>query len=187
MKIEFAPSFFKSLKRISLRNRWYWKLWELFRYDLPWFFNNIVRFRKELWRYRTWDSAYSLLLFKRGLEFNKDSMQKYGQEVDSVRLKRIAMITRAIELLDNYCSDKYIEQAEKEIGTEVNHDFLFKQNEEPEEIKLCNEKIFDKTREIEETQWNELWEIIKGREPVSTENVDPYEAQDGSGIKGWWN
>ena len=34
MEVGFADTFFDSFKRMINRERWYWKTWDFFRYDL---------------------------------------------------------------------------------------------------------------------------------------------------------
>lgn len=189
MKITFENSFFASLKKIQKQNTWWYKTLEFFRRDIPWFLKNIYRFRKELWSFRLWEATDSLGIFKRGLILNKKTIEQCGSEVDGVRLKKVAMMNRAIQIIENYIDDKYISIAEAELGLQVNSDYLFGKEEEPETIRNSNSKIFDKSYEIGEEEWVELWDIIKGRKPIITDKneFDHYYAQDGSGIKGWWD
>ena len=63
MKIEFADSFWKSLKTLSRHETWWYKTYEFFRRDLPYFLENIWFFRKELYAFRSWDYSYNLDLF----------------------------------------------------------------------------------------------------------------------------
>lgn len=186
MKIKFAPSFWKSLKKLSRHNTWWYKTYDFFRYNLPSFLRNIKWFRKELWRYRVWDSTYSAMLFKRGLELNCKCIEKYGNEVSETKDKKVDMIKRVVLLLDNYINDKYIELVEKELEMKVDSSYIFTDNE-PSEVTKNNTRIFNRVREMEEEQWEELWDIIKGREIEPKEGEDPYFAMDGSGLKGWWD
>lgn len=195
MQVVATDSFFKSLKKMMRNNTWYVKLYDTFRYDIPGFVRNIIRFRKELWRFRNWDSGYNLEIFKRSLEITARYMELYGLEIESSRNKKVAKMKRAIELLNNTVEDNFIEQAEKELGIEVVTDFYFEKQEdgtyrmgdnETEEERKNNRKIFDRAGEIEEQQWKELWEIFKGQGkcPDGTEWDDWY---DGSGLRGWWD
>jgi hypothetical protein len=45
-----------------------------------------------------------------------DNVEKRGNEVDEPRLKKVAAMRRAIELIQNYNEDIYIDMAEKELG-----------------------------------------------------------------------
>lgn len=186
MKVVFADSFWKSLKKIKKHQTWWYKTYELFRYKIPHFIRNIRYFKKELWVYRSWDSVYSLMLLQKSLERTGNTIEKYGHEVDEIRLKKLSMIRRAVELLNNHNKELYIEMAEKELGYEVNGDNIFS-DIRPVYITNNDKAIFDLAYNIEQEQWNELWEIIKGREIIPQDDTDPYYAQDGSGIKGWWD
>jgi hypothetical protein len=59
----------------------------------------------------------------------------------------------------------------------------------PEE-KEHNRKIFERSREIGEAEWAELWEILKGQDYEKFENDEEksWNSQfDGSGLRGWWD
>jgi ribosomal protein S13 len=69
---------------------------------------------------------------------------------------------RAIEILDHIGNDTYIEIAEKELGYQTDTSHLF--SDEPHEIKEANRKIFDLSSSIEEKEWIELFEILRGQD-----------------------
>jgi hypothetical protein len=197
MEIKFAPSFFKSLERMAVRERWYWKTWDFIRYDVPKGIKNIIFFWRVIWSFRSWDSTFQLRILKRSLEPLRDRMQN-GNEVDETRLKKVAAITRLIYLLE-YCSeDKYIDLAEEELGYEVDTTYLF--NEEPDEVKEANRKIFELSRKLEEEHWKEIFKIMEGQDVEEFRKI--YDALDdetkkrhdvwtewfdGTGMKGWWD
>lgn len=200
MKIEFGDKFIKSLKRLKNSERWFVKLYDLFRYDLPRFFRNVKHFRKELWDFQRWDRGYNLRLFKRSLELTADYIEKYGYEVEVNRNKKVAKIRRVIELLDNQVDDKYMEIAEKELNKTLTTDYDFVKV--PDKPGLCelvskntpeedadNKILMKRSREIEEEQWNELWRILKGPEEQYIPNYNDNDAWDkwfdGSDIRGW--
>ncbi len=62
MNVQFTDTFFKSLKRLSRQQTWWYKTYELFRYKIPHFVENVWYFRKELWEHRSWDYMYSLMM-----------------------------------------------------------------------------------------------------------------------------
>ena len=47
MEVQFTDTFFKSLKTLSRHQTWWYKTYELFRYKIPYFFENVWYFRKE--------------------------------------------------------------------------------------------------------------------------------------------
>jgi hypothetical protein len=128
-------------------------------------------------------------------------------EVDSSRLKKVAKMRRAIELIKNYNEDNYIEMAEKEIGELILHDWKFEDVEDKpgysrlvdndtEEEKDHNRKVYERAHEIEENEWNELFTILKGRPSSEFQMfLDKSENKesawdnwfDGSDMRGWWD
>jgi len=211
MKVGFADSFWDSLQRMARHQTWWYKTYELFRYDLPRFFKNVWTFRKALWSHYWFDHHGTLKFLEIGLTNISDTIEKYGNEVDGPRLKKVAAMRRAIELIKNYNEDNYIQMAEKELGELVHHDWEFEPVEDKpgysrlvdkdtDEEKIHNRKVFERAHEIEEQEWNELFKILKGQD--YKEYRELYDAQteeekkerelwnewfDGSGIKGWWD
>jgi len=211
MKVGFADSFWDSLQRMARHQTWWYKAYELFRYDLPRFFKNVWTFRKALWGHYWFDHHGTLKFLEIGLTNISDTVEKYGNEVDGTRLKKVAAMRRAIELIKNYNEDNYIQMAEKELGELVHHDWEFEPVEDKpgysrlvdkdtDEEKIHNRKVFERAHEIEEQEWNELFKILKGQD--YKEYRELYDAQteeekkerelwnewfDGSGIKGWWD
>ena len=198
MEVKFADSFWESLDRMVKRERWYWKTWDFLRYDIPKGVKNIIFFWKVIWNFRPWDHTYNLRILSKSLEPLRDSIIK-GREVDVPRLKKVAKIERAIEILNNITEDKYTDIAEAQLGYEVNSEFLFLP-EEPEEIKEANRKIYDLSQEIEDKEWKELWIIFQGQEHshyvMLLDKMTPGERKeddvwnnwyDGSGMGRWWN
>ena len=187
MNITFAPSFWKSLRKMRRHNTWWYKTYEFFRYNLPNLFKNLWNFKKELYLYRPWDNSYTLRMFRRGLELQYENIEKYGNEVDISRLKKLDKIKKAIEILRWHSEDLFIGLAEKELGYEVDTSNLFI-GEDSEEVKLGNRKIFTLARDIEEESFDELLQILKGQDYSKFNKEDDWYKQfDGSGIKNWWN
>ena len=125
MEIEFAESFGDSLKTLKRHNTWWYKTYELFRYDIPRFVKNIWRFRNPLWNHHWWDHHGTLTFLEIGLTHMSDIVEKRGHEVDKSRLKKVAAMRRAVELIQNYNEDIYIDMAEKELGKLMIHDWEF--------------------------------------------------------------
>jgi hypothetical protein len=211
MKVGFADSFGDSIKRMIRHQTWWYRTYELFRYDLPRFFKNVWTFRKALWSHYWFDHHGTLKFLEIGLTNISDTIEVYGNEVDSPRLKKVAAMRRAIELIKNYNQDNYIEMAEKELGEIIHHEWEFEPVEDKpgysrlidkdtDEERIHNRKVFSRAHEIEEQEWNELFKILKGQD--YKEYRELYDAQteeekkerelwnewfDGSGIKGWWD
>lgn len=174
MDVQFTESFLKSLKRLNRHQTWWYKTYEMFRYKIPYFFENVWYFRKELWEHRSWDYIFSLMMLKRSLTKLAHTIEFYGMEVDESRLKKVAEIKRAIYLIDRIREDEYIKDAETELGEIQNKDWDFDnfKDDTPEEMEH-NRKVFQKARNIEEAEWKELWKIIKGGK--------------NGGMRGWWD
>jgi hypothetical protein len=207
MKIEFANSFSKSIKRLIRHQTWWYQTYSLFRHDLPRFFKNVWTFRKALWSHYWFDHHGTLKFLEIGLTNISDTVEKYGNEVDESRLKKVAKMRRAIELIKNYNESNYIEMAEKELGNLILRDWEFEDIEDKpgytrlvdkdtKEEKAHNRKVFDRANEIEEKEWKELFEILKGQnyshyQMFHDKSEDKEKSFDnwfdGSGIKGWWD
>lgn len=204
MKIEFAEGFFDSVRRMVNRQKWYWKVWDFFRYDLIKGIGNIFFFWGVIWKFRSWDSSFQMKILARSLESLAYQIEHYGREVDGPRLKKVAAIKRAISILNRQADDDYISLAEGQLGYEVNldHGIFSGHQDEPEEVTSANRKIFDLAQELEEKEWKELFKILQGQEhshyymlldKATSENRDlkPEDVWekwfDGSGMKGWWD
>jgi hypothetical protein len=200
MKIEFVDSFWKSLKRLSRHQTWWYKTYEFFRRDLPYFLENIWFFRRELYAFRSWDYSFNLDLFRRSLEKTVHTIEHYGYEVNESRLKKVDKMKRAIQLIKNVRSDEYVREAEKELGEIKNFDWLLTDREDTEEESAHNKKVFTRAKEIQDDEWKELWSIIYGQDVNEYRKL--YDAQteeekeerelwnewfDGSGMKSWWD
>jgi hypothetical protein len=207
MKIQFADTFSKSIRRLIRHQTWWYKIYSLFRHDLPRFFKNVWTFRKALWSHYWFDHHGTLKFLEIGLTNISDTVEKHGNEVDGPRLKKVDKMRRAIELIKNYNESNYIEMAESELGQLVLHDWEFEAvpdkpeysriiDRDTEEEKVHNRKVFERAHEIEEKEWKELFEILKGQSHTEFQMFhDKSEDKenswdnwfDGSGIKGWWD
>lgn len=198
MGIKLTDSFGDSIKRLIRHNTWWYKTYELFRYDLPRFFKNVWTFRKALWNHYWFDHHGTLMFLETGLTHISDTVEKYGMEIDETRLKKVTAMRRAVQLIKNYNEDNYIDMAEKELGELILHDWEFEPAEQegyfqvvdkdtPEE-KEHNKKVFARAREIGEQEWNELFEILKGQDYTKFDkDIDWNKQFDGSGLRGWWD
>jgi hypothetical protein len=122
-----------------------------------------------------------------------------GYEIAESRNKKIEKIRRAIQLIKNVRTDSYISMAESELGEIILRDWEFEDvpdtpgysrlvENETEEEKLHNKKVFDRSREIEEKEWNELCDIIRGQDYSKFDKEIDFDKQyDGSGLKNWWD
>ena len=120
METKFADSFGDSIKRLIRHNTWWYKTYELFRYDLPRFFKNVWTFRKALWNHYWFDHHGTLMFLETGLTHISDTVEKYGMEIDETRLKKVTAMRRAVQLIKNYNEDNYIDMRseERRVGKE---------------------------------------------------------------------
>ena len=211
MKIGFADTFTKSIEKMIRQQTWWYKTYEFFRYDISRFIRNVWRFRKGLSRHYWWDHHGMLMFMEAALTDMSDRLEKDGSEIDSPRLKKVEKMRRAIQLIKNYNKDLYIEMAEKELGKLNLYDWEFETvpdspdlkrlvDKETEEEKVHNRKVFNRAREIGDSEWNELWQIFKGQdneeyqklketltEEQKREEDQYYKWFDGSDLRGWWD
>ncbi len=192
MKVEAPDSFFESLERLAWYDTKLWKVWEFIKRTIPRFFKNIWRFRKELAQHEWWDYRYTLEMLYRSLSIMVVKLEKDGIEEDVSRGKKVQKIKRALELLKHKLDDDYIERVEKELGELILHDWEFEElengnhrlidNDTPAERKH-NRMIFKEAHKLEDKEWIELWNILKGTKYSKTWG-DKF---DGTDMRGWWD
>ena len=200
--VKFKNTFFESFKRMINRERWHWKLWDLFRYDIPRFFRNLWLFRKNLWNH-TWYNGDSSVLpwVKTAVDDMAWRIEKYGHEVEESRMKKVVKMRRLSYLIDVCVKDEFIDEAEKELGFKyVYYPFEFeevlgndkvytlKQNETPED-KENNSKLLNRSHEIQKEYWEEICAIIKGPDydAMRASDEDWDKLYDGSDLRAWWD
>ena len=202
MEVKFKNTFFESFKRMIDRQRWHWKLWDLFRYDIPRFFRNLWLFRKNLWNH-TWYNGDSSVLpwVKTAVDDMAWRIEKHGHEIEESRMKKVVKMRRLSYLIDVCVKDEFIDEAEKELGFKyVYYPFEFeevlgndkvytlKQNETPED-KENNSKLLNRSHEIQKEYWEEICAIIKGPDydAMRASDEDWDKLYDGSDLRAWWD
>ena len=192
MKVEFKDSFFESVEKLVWYDTNLWKVWSAIRYDIPLFFKNVWRFRKELYNHQWWDYRYTLEMMYRSLSIMVVKLEKDGIEEDVSRGKKVAKIKRALELLKHKLDDDYVDRAEAELGEIQSGPFEFEKTVdgnyqlvdlviETASTRRHNRKVFKRASDIEETEWKELWDIFKGKKFTTWDDFD------GSDLRGWWD
>ena len=194
MRVEVKDSFFERVEKLIWYDSNLWKVWAAVRYDIPLFFKNIWRFRKELYNHQWWDYRFTLEMLYRSLSIMVAKLETDGIEEEGSRGKKVQKIKRALELLKHKLDDDYVERAEGELG-KLNHNPIeFEQVEgnsglyrlvdtDTKEDKIHAKKVYKRARVIEETEWKELWEIFKGTKFSKKFGW----AYDGSDLRGWWD
>ena len=211
MKVQFADTFEKSLRTLIWHESRIYKTYAFFRYDIARFIKNVWRFRKPLADHSWWDHHSTLSFMEVALSHIADNLETRGNEVELSRMKKVEKIRRAVEIIKNYNDDLYVDMAEAELGEIAHNGLEFEEipdkpgysqlvdNDTPEE-KAHKKKVFARAREIEEAEWKELWQILKGQDHEEYEKIAEsltseerihhdhyYEWFDGSGMKGWWD
>jgi hypothetical protein len=178
MDVQFGDSFTKSLKRLMWHESKVYRVYALFRYDIAHFLKNIWRFRKELWSHAWWDYRFTLNMLERSLTIMEKGMSEKGMEVSETREPKVMKMRRALELLKNSREDNFIDRAEQELGELILSEWQFELLEngnhkliedESEQDKEHNHKVYQRARQIEEKEWKELWKIVNGD------------------LRGWWD
>jgi hypothetical protein len=200
MKIEFADSFWDSLKTLNKHNKWWYKTYRTIRYDIPRFLKNIWLFRKDLWNYRWWDHTFMLQFMGTSLDDMAHKTEKYGNEIEVSRIKKVDKMFRARLLINNIIESNYLERAENELGPIQNTDRWFNGIPDTPKQQKHNKKVFRRSEELEEQEWNELFEILKGQDykqyPKFLKTFTEEEQReqdiwnkwfDGSGMRNWWD
>jgi hypothetical protein len=191
MKVEASESFFESLERLAWYDTKLWKVWEFIKRTIPRFFKNIWRFRKELAQHEWWDYRYTLEMLYRSLVIMESKMHD-GMEIRETRDKKVEKMQRAIQLLKHKLDDDYTERIEAELGKLILHDWEFEElengnhrvidNDTPAERKH-NRMIFKEAHKLEDKEWIELWNILKGTKYSKTWG----DTFDGTDMRGWWD
>ena len=211
MEIKFADSFSKSLKRLMWHESRVYKFYDFFRRDIGRFVKNVWRFRKALANHYWWDHHGTLMFLETGLTHMSDNLAVRGNEVDGPRMKKVAAMRRAVQLIKNYNESTYIEMAEAELGPIYHHNWEFEEvpdkpgfsrlvdKDSPKE-KKHNRKVFNRSSEIEEQEWKELWDILKGQNHAEFKKIVKRATEEeknsrdlwnewynGTGLNGWWD
>ena len=210
MKLKYEDSILEKIVDFFWYDCKLWKVKDAIKIGIPNFFKNIWRFRRELYNHQWWDYHFTLEMLHRSLVIMADKLEVDGIEVDSSRLKKVAKIRRAIQILKSQTDGDYIVRAESELG-EIKYKSLqyekiegldlyqLVDNDTPEEKKHAN-KVYKRARAIEESEWKELWQIFEGQDIKQYEQfLKQYITEeqkkkdlwnewfDGSGIRGWWD
>lgn len=147
------------------------------------FLSNVRRFRKELWKYRSYDYSYSVTMFTRALTDLRDYIEQYGLENDVTKQKKVAAMTELIMLLESTCleNEAFCDAVDKLAAEKYGDEDKYAG------IALAYRDIIDANKkriaELLNGQSEECFEAaIKNNPDLTWE-----EWFDGSGIAGWWD
>jgi hypothetical protein len=198
MKVKFADSFWQSLKDLNRHGTWWYKTYHLIRYNIPTFIKNVWKFRQELWEYTWWDYQFTMNFMRKGITDMAVNIERSGLEVESSKIKKVNKMIRAAMIMNNILEDKYLEMAEKQLGLEYSTDWDIDEEgkliftDTPKQRK-ANRKIFLLSNKIQEEEWKEMWEILKGQDHkeyqrlLKANKTTWDEWYDGSGMNHWWD
>ena len=139
MNVEMKDTFFESVEKLVWYDTKLWKVWAAVRYDIPLFFKNIWRFRKELYNHQWYDYRYTLEMLYRSLSIMVVKLEKDGIEENVSRDKKVQKIKRALELLKHKLDDDYIGRAELELGELPDRPFEFEKMEDGNYLLVDND------------------------------------------------
>jgi hypothetical protein len=168
--------------------------------DFPNFFKNIWKFRTALWNHHWWDYSGTLEFIEIGINDMAKNISIKGIEVNSSRMKKVTKMRRVVEILRNIREDRYFDIVETEMGRGLNgfnYDFTPSEDypgyfemvdNDTEEEQDFKHRYFDRMRELEKKEWDELWNLLKGQDLSSLSEKESYDDHyDGSGLLGWWD
>ena len=188
MKVQITDTFIDSLKRMNRHQTWWYKTYSTIRYDIPLFVKNVWRFRRELWNHQWWDYRFNLEMLYRSLSITYKGIKERGHEVDETREPKVKAMGRALELLKHKLDDDYVGRAQAELGPlsnwdwEVDEEGVLVDRDTPEQ-KKHNRKVFKRANEIEQKEWKELWDIVKGTKFSKRYDIE----YDGTDMRAWWD
>lgn len=178
-------------------------IWVFIRWDIPRFFKNVWRFRKELTRFAGWDWYYSLSMLRKSLMIQEESMRKDSNEYEPTLKLKLYYMRRSIYLMDCILGDNFHDMAEERLGYKTAFkEFKLESIEgstskrlvwadETDEEREKNNNIFIESSKIEKETWNELFDILKGDvyaiDMMTIFKEKGYEdVHDGKGLVNWW-
>jgi hypothetical protein len=146
------------------------------------FIKNVWLFRKALTDFHWWDYQPLFQFMNIGINEMADGIENKGSEIKSTKMKKVAKMRRACEILQNHIDDNYTTMAENVLGKRYDYELKFIRLEDSH-----NHEVFLKSRELEVKEWEEFCEIIKGQGDFFEQDEWWEEKFDGSGLKNWWN
>jgi hypothetical protein len=143
-------------------------IWVFIRWDIPRFFKNVWRFRKELTRFAGWDWYYSLSMLRKSLMIQEESMRKDSNEYEPTLKLKLYYMRRSIYLMDCILGDNFHDMAEERLGYKTAFkEFKLESIEgstskrlvwadETDEEREKNNNIFMESSKIEKETWKRL-------------------------------
>jgi hypothetical protein len=203
IEIEKSENFADGLKnfKMSYKYTWFDRTRRFIFREIPNFFINIYKFRKALWNHHWWDYSGTLQFIEISTEHMAKNLKEKGNEVELPRFKKVDKMNRAVEILKNIRESRYFDIVEKEmdydpfykinpkfVPIEGNPNLFELVDYNTEEEKELNGKYYNRVNELEEQEWRELWNILRGQDYKKFDKDKDWDEQfDGSGMRGWWD
>jgi hypothetical protein len=152
-------------------------------YDVKWFFKNLKRFWKQLWKFRTWDYFYCITLFADSLEWLANEIEGGHEEKRSAG-KKVAAIRELVSLLKKTVADDEYGMMDKYWDNE-NTTFTIPIDKYVEKVAKERKKTLNRINRIIAGQDRKVFENI---DRSRKDGYDKYvEVFDGTGFEGWWD
>jgi hypothetical protein len=137
------------------------------------FFKNAYKFRKALSGYYWWDYSGMLMFMHTCIEDMSKMIDEKGSEAPISKMKKVAFMQRAARIIDNHIEDRYLDMAADILGKKFSQPYII---DGKVVIKGGYNEVYLKALELEEQEWEELMEILKGNENIGI-----------LGMKTWWD
>jgi hypothetical protein len=130
------------------------------------------------------------MLLKKSLEIQEEGMRNRGIEERISLDKKLVKMQRVIELLKNKIDDNFIDRVEQDLGFLYLSDLKFEEtengnyalvDEDTEEQTNHNRLVFKTAHDLEQKEWEEIWDTLKGNK------YKEYKDYDGSDLQSWWD
>jgi hypothetical protein len=169
MEVRMSDTFFKSFNKLNnTYNPWRWEF-----YQDKW-----RSFKRAIWALRKyfkvttkmvpWDSHSVLLMMKFQIEILSDYIEKKGIEIDEDRLPKVENMKRFIELANHKIEDDYSDRCGYDhsygydlVPVEDNPTIARLVSSAPKEVEENNSRAMKEAHELEEKEWNEMFELLK--------------------------
>jgi len=163
--------------------------------SVKYFLINCWKFRTILWNHRSYDYMFTLQTLRTSLEILYSGMETSYEDQESLN-KKLFQIERAILILQNIEADNSMDRAQVELGKKYVSNIKFTPVEDDSEYSMLindvdpaqeaiNSEILDRSIQLEESEWAELFKILKGQDKSEIGDWD--RDFDGSGMKSWWS
>lgn len=168
----YTPKKYPWYKELWLDIKYYcWNVPSEWYYNVKWFFGNLWRFRKILWKYRTWDFAYCAELFADSLDWLAYQI-KNGHEVQKSANRKAKAIRETAKLFRYLVDDSDFDTW----------------NEKEGKYKMSGDKLEQTIKKRKNNTIDKISHNLKGQDLTSMPYTKEwYKEFNGTGYEGWWD